>query len=93
MTWMLALATILLLSSMALACHRSAREAAEHLDPPVPDLALDRLLADAGLRRVVGVGREVLLAEASTARVLSRRRPVPRTPGFQPAARPGACAR
>ena len=88
MTWILALATVLLVGSMAVACYREARQAA-----PLPNGATDRLLAEAGVRRVVGAGREILLAEAGTTRVLSRRQPVPRTPTFRPAPRPGACAR
>ena len=88
MTWILALATVLVLGSIAVACYREAREA-----EPRPNAVADRLLAEAGVRQVVGVGREILLAEASTTRMLSRRQPVPRTPKFRPAPRPGACAR
>jgi hypothetical protein len=47
MTWILALMTVLLLWSMAVACYREARQAR-----PFPHSAADRLLAEAGIRRV-----------------------------------------
>ena len=47
MTWILALVTVLLLGSMAVACYREARSV-----EPVPNTA-DRLLAQAGVRLVL----------------------------------------
>ena len=47
MTWILALVTVLLLGSMAVACYREARTV-----EPLPHAA-DRLLAEAGVRRVI----------------------------------------
>lgn len=86
MTWILAFVTVLVLWSMAVACYREVRSLKAG-----PDSA-DRLLAEVGVRRVAGTGREVLLAEASATRMLSRG-PAPRRHPFRPAARPGACAR
>lgn len=88
MAWILGVATVLLLGSMAVACYRAGRDVA-------PSTAADRLFAEAGVRRVVGVGREVMLAEVATSRVLSRGGPAPTTAAssFRSASRPGACAR
>ena len=65
MTWILALVTVLVLWSMAVACYR---EAARRRPSPLPPGRSWPRRASAGC----GVGREVL-AEASTTRVLSRR--------------------
>ena len=46
MTWILALVTVLVLWSMAVACYREARSI---MPGPNPE---DRLLAEAGVRRV-----------------------------------------
>ena len=46
MTWILALVTVLLLGSMAVACYREARSVEPALSTP------ERFLAEAGVRRV-----------------------------------------
>lgn len=86
MAWILGAATVLLLGAMAVACYRAGREVA-------PNAAADRLFAEAGVRRVVGVGREALLAEVGTTRMLSRPSAAPATSSFRSHARPGPCAR